>query len=64
VLAVVFAGLEMIVGYFLAEFFPLQLGWAALTEVPGNISQIVVSAIIGIPITLLIRKRLPAPFKQ
>jgi len=64
VLAVVFAGLEMIVGYFLAEFFPLQLGWAALTEVPGNISQIVVSAIIGIPITLLIRRRLPAPFKQ
>ncbi len=64
VLAVVLAGSEMILGYFLAEFFPLQLGWAALTEVPGNISQIIVSAIIGIPIVLLIRKRLPAPFKQ
>jgi len=64
VLAVVLAGAEMIAGYFLAEFFPLQLGWAALTEVPGNVSQIIVSAIIGIPIVLLIRKRLPAPFKQ
>src|SRR3990170_8576777 len=28
VLAVIFAGSEMIIGYFLAEFFPLQLGWA------------------------------------
>lgn len=63
VLAVIFAGSEMIIGYFLAEFFPLQLGWAALTEVPGNISQIVVGAIIGIPLTLVIRKRLPESWK-
>ncbi len=59
VLAVVFAGAEMIMGYFLAQFFPLQLGWAALTEVPGNVSQVLVGAIVGIPIALVIRKRLP-----
>jgi len=59
VLAVIFAGSEMIGGYFLAEFFPLQLGWAALTEVPGNISQIVVGAIVAVSITLILRKRLP-----
>lgn len=64
ILAVIFAGLEMILGYFLAEFFPLQLGWAALTEVPGNISQVVVGAIIGITITIIIRKRLPEVWKQ
>ena len=59
VLAVVVAGLEMITGYFLAEYFPLQLGLAALTEVPGNISQILVGGIVGIPIAVLLRKRLP-----
>ena len=64
VLAVIFAGSEMIVGYFLAEFFPLQLGWAALTEVPGNISQIVVGAIFGISITLILRKSLPQTWRK
>jgi uncharacterized membrane protein len=64
VLAVIFAGSEMIIGYFLAEVFPLQLGLAALTEVPGNISQILVGAIIGIPIALLIRKRLPETLRK
>jgi uncharacterized membrane protein len=64
VLAVVFAGSEMIGGYFLAEFFPLQLGWAALTEVPGNISQIVVGGIVGLSIALILRKRLPETLKR
>jgi len=59
VLAVVIAGAEMIIGYFLAEFYPLQIGWAALTEVPGNIFQIFAGGAIGIPITLIIRRRLP-----
>jgi uncharacterized membrane protein len=64
VLAVILAGSEMIIGYFVAEFFPLQLGWAALTEVPGNISQIVVGAVVGIPITLVMRKRLPETWRK
>lgn len=63
IIAVTVAGIEMITGYFLAEFYPLQLGWAALTEVPGNISQIVVGGAIGIPIALYIRKRLPEIFR-
>ncbi len=64
VLAVVFAGSEMIGGYFLAEFFPLQLGWVALTEVPGNISQMVVGGIVGVSITLILRKRLPETWRK
>jgi uncharacterized membrane protein len=64
IVAVIIAGVEMILGYFLAEFFPLQYGWAALTEVPGNISQIVVGGIIGIPLTIIIRRRLPEVLKQ
>ena len=31
---------------------------------PGNISQILVGAIVGIPITLLIRKRLPEAWRK
>jgi uncharacterized membrane protein len=64
VLAVVIAGAEMITGYFLAEFFPLQFEWAALTEVPGNISQILVGGFIGVPLAIIIRKRLPEILRQ
>ena len=64
VIAVAFGGAEMVAGYFLAEFFPLQLGWAALTEVPGNISQMVVGGLIGIPIAAVIRRRLPESWKK
>lgn len=63
VLAVIIAGAEMITGYFLAEFFPLQIGWAALAEVPANIVQIVAGGIVGLPIALIIRKRLPEILK-
>ena len=59
ILAVTIAGTEMITGYFLAEFYPLHIGWAALVEVPGNISQIVVGGVIGIPVALVLRRRLP-----
>ena len=59
VLAVIVAGAEMIAGYFLAEFFGLSEGWAALLEVPANIVQIVVGASAGIAITIILRKRLP-----
>jgi uncharacterized membrane protein len=59
VLAVAIAGGEMVAGYFLAEFFGLQYGWAALTEVPCNIVQMVVGGFIGIPIASIIRRRLP-----
>lgn len=62
VFAVSIAGAVMVFGYFIAEFFPLQLGWASIAEVPGNISQVVVGAIIGVPIALVIRKRLPEPW--
>lgn len=64
VLAVVVGGAEMILGYFMVEFLPLQLGWAALTEVPGNISQILVGGLIGIPLAVIVRKRLPEIFRQ
>lgn len=62
-LAVVIAGCEMVLGYFLIEFYLLQFGWAALTEVPGNIFQIVAGGVIGIPVASVLRRRLPAVLK-
>ena len=59
ILAVVIAGVEMVAGYFLAEFFGLSLGWAAATEVPFNILQIAAGGAIGIPISILLFRRLP-----
>lgn len=59
-LAVIIGGAAMILGYFLVEAYPLGWGIAgALTEVPGNILQIVIGGILGIPISHIIRRRLP-----
>jgi uncharacterized membrane protein len=63
-LAVVLAGSVMISGYFLAEFYPLQWGLGgALAEVPGNIAQIVIGGLVGIPVAHIVRRRLPEVLK-
>ncbi|MGA3059048.1 MAG: ECF transporter S component [Candidatus Bathyarchaeia archaeon] len=61
--AVFIAGAEMVTGYFLAEFFGLSEHWAALGEVPFNILQIAVGGIVGIPIAIILRKRLPEAWR-
>ncbi len=58
VLAVVAAGAEMVIGYFLVEVYLWGVG-GALAEVPANIAQIAVGGLIGIPIALVLRRRLP-----
>jgi len=64
VLAVVVAGSEMIIGYFLVELYALQWGLGgALAEVPGNIAQIVIGGLVGIPVALVLRRRLPEILK-
>ena len=63
-LAVLVGGAIMVSGYFLAEAFQLGYGIpAALTEVPGNTIQIAVGAIVGIPVSHVVRRRLPAEFR-
>lgn len=63
ILAVVVAGSEMIVGYFLVELYPLQWGLGgALAEVPPNIAQIVIGGLVGIPVAKIVRRRLPEVF--
>ena len=58
IFAVVAAGAEMIVGYFLVEVYLWGIG-GALAEVPANVAQIAVGGLIGIPIALVLRRRLP-----
>jgi uncharacterized membrane protein len=58
IIAVFVAGTEMIIGYFLVEVYLWGLG-GALAEVPANIAQIVVGGLVGIPIALVLRRRLP-----
>lgn len=64
VAAVAAGGTVMVVGYFLAEFYPLSLGWAAAAEVPFNILQIAVGGTVGIPVAILLLKRLPTSWKN
>jgi uncharacterized membrane protein len=59
-LAVVVAGSEMVVGYFVVEYFVLQWGLGgALAEIPGNIVQVLVGGLIGIPLGYVVRRSLP-----
>ena len=63
VLAVVVAGAEMITGYFLVEWYLWGLG-GALAEIPLNIAQVTVGGLVGIPIALVLRRRLPEILKD
>ena len=64
IITVVVAGGEMILGYFLVELLVFQWGWAgALAEVPGNVTQIVIGGVVGIPIAYVVRRRLPEILK-
>ena len=63
VFAVVLAGAEMISGYFLVELYLWGLG-GALAEIPLNILQIAVGGLIGIPVALILRRRLPEVFRE
>ncbi len=57
-IAVIAAGSEMIAGYFLVEAYLGGVPYA-LTEVPGNISQIVIGGLVGVPLAVVLRRRLP-----
>lgn len=65
VFAIIFAGIEMVCGYFFIEWLVLQWNIAsALAEVPANVLQVTIGGIIGIPIAYLLRKRLPENLKR
>ncbi len=62
ILAVVAAGAEMVTGYYLVELYLYGVG-GALGEIPANIAQIAIGGLIGIPVALVLRRRLPEILK-
>jgi uncharacterized membrane protein len=57
ILAWLIGGLEMVVGYFLVQYYMFGFG-AALTELPFNILQMTVGGIIGVPLSIAITQRI------
>lgn len=54
-------GAVMISGYFLAESFLLGVGVAAASvEVPGNLFQIILGGVIGIPLSAAVKRFVPS----
>jgi len=62
ILAVVVAGAEMVTGYFLIEIYLYGVA-GAIVEIPANIAQIAIGGLIGIPVALILRRRLPEILK-
>jgi uncharacterized membrane protein len=63
VIAVVVAGAEMVVGYFLVEVYLWGVG-SALAEILPNIAQVSLGGLVGVPIALILRRRLPELFRD
>ncbi|MFP3950843.1 MAG: ECF transporter S component [Candidatus Bathyarchaeia archaeon] len=56
VLAWFIGGLEMVVGYFLVQVYMYGFN-AALVEAPFNLVQMAAAGVVGIPLTLALRRR-------
>ena len=57
-IAILIGGTEMVLGYFLYEFFVLQNS-VAIVEVPANIGQMVIGLLIGLPLARRIKSAVP-----
>ncbi len=57
-IAILIGGAEMVLGYFLYEFFVLHNS-LAIVEVPANIGQMVIGLLIGLPLARRIKSAVP-----
>ena len=57
ILAWFVAGLEMVIGYFLVQYYMFGFG-KALMELPFNILQMAVGGIIGVPLSMALTRRI------
>lgn len=51
-------GTVMVMGYFVAEYFLLGYGAGALVELPFNMVQMAVAGVVGIPLSMALRRRI------
>lgn len=56
-IGILIGGVWMVVGYYLTEVVLYGSWISPTTSIPGNIIQIVVGAVLGIPVALLLKKR-------
>jgi uncharacterized membrane protein len=57
ILGILLSGIWMVAGYYFTEVI-LYGNWISpVTSIPGNIIQIVVGSVIGIPVALVLKKR-------
>ena len=60
-LAWIIGSATMVLGYFVAEAYAMGLGpLSAAVEIPGNIFQVVLGGVVGIPLSRVLRKHLPS----
>ncbi len=53
-------GLFMVAAYFLGEATVMGIGWSgALSEIPGNLMQMLAGGVVGIPLMLAVRRAYP-----
>ena len=57
IVAWIVAGSEMVLGYFLVQYYMYGLS-AALIELPFNLLQMVAGGIIGIPLSIIVAQRI------
>ncbi|MFX1518438.1 MAG: ECF transporter S component [Promethearchaeota archaeon] len=57
--SILIGGSCMVLGYFISEFWILGFGPAAFVEVPFNIGQMTIGAIIAIPVSQSLKRALP-----
>jgi len=60
-LAWLLGGAFMVLAYYVGEATVMGMGWAApATEVPGNLIQMLVGGVVGIPLVMAVRSAFPA----
>ncbi|MGX4600904.1 ECF transporter S component [Faecalimicrobium sp. JNUCC 81] len=56
IFAIIIAGIWMLIGYYITEVILYGNLTVPLTSIPGNITQVVIGLIIGLPIAKVIKK--------
>ncbi len=57
--AILVGGTEMVIGYLLYEIFVYPGGLGVIIEVPGNIGQMVIGLIVGLPLARRVKSAVP-----
>ncbi|CEH35258.1 ECF-type riboflavin transporter, S component [Romboutsia lituseburensis] len=63
IIAIVLSGIWMIFGYYITEIILYGNHIKAMASIPGNITQIIIGMIIGIPVAQILKKHIKINIK-